>query len=216
MDDEPDQVRLNYEEVPVLTRGDLDPDPLAQLQRWLDVAAASDQLVEPSAMSLATVDEHRHPALRTVLLRGINAGRLLFFTNYASRKADHIRANDHVALLFRWANPQRQIEVRGHVTRATPEESDRYFGSRPRSSQIGAHVSPQSQPLTDRATLDQRVQQITARFDDVDPIPRPDHWGGYAVTPVSFEFWQGRASRLHDRFRYTHDGAAWTIQRLAP
>lgn len=216
MDDEPVQVRLNYGGVPDLSPRDLDPDPLVQLQQWLDVAAGTDQLVEPSAMSLATVDREGRPAVRTVLLRRIVDGRLLFFTNYASRKADHIGANPWVALLFRWSNPQRQVEVQGPATLATTEESDEYFLSRPRGSQIGAHVSPQSRPLPDRAALDRRVHQMTARFEGVRHIPRPDDWGGYAVMPVSFEFWQGRASRLHDRFRYTHDGKAWTIQRLAP
>jgi pyridoxamine 5'-phosphate oxidase len=197
--------------------GDLDPDPLAQLQRWLDHAATSDQLVEPSAMALATVDDEGRPALRTVLLRGVHDGRLLFFTSYGSRKGRHLARNPHVALLFRWAHPTRQVEVRGTAVPARPEESDAYFATRPRGSRIGAHASPQSQPIADRAALEQAVDDVAAAFDGVADVPRPEGWGGYAVTPVAFEFWQGRRSRLHDRFTYTRDAAGgWRIQRLAP
>ena len=195
---------------------DLDADPIAQLRRWLDAAATTDQLVEPSAMSLATVDEEGRPALRTVLLRGITDGRLLFFTSYASRKATHMARQPEVSLLFRWANPSRQVEVRGRAERATPEESDVYFASRPRDSQIGAHASPQSRPISDRAELDALVAETIARFEDVEEIPRPESWGGYAVTPTAFDFWQGRTSRLHDRFSYTRQAEGWAIQRLAP
>ncbi|MGI9016534.1 MAG: pyridoxamine 5'-phosphate oxidase [Euzebya sp.] len=208
-------VRIDYGQHE-LTADHLDPDPLTQLQSWLDTAAQTDQLAEPSAMALATVDPDGQPALRTVLLRRIAQGRLLFFTNYGSRKADHLAGNPFVAGLFRWANPARQVEVRGRVARATPQESDDYFASRPRGSQIGAHVSPQSRPLADRATLDHMVEEVTARFNGLE-VPRPDDWGGYAITPSSFEFWQGRTSRLHDRFTYVAGPqGAWTIQRLAP
>ncbi|WP_370327717.1 pyridoxamine 5'-phosphate oxidase [Euzebya sp.] len=215
MADEPTTARMDYGRQP-LRRKDLDPDPVAQLQRWLDTAAASDQLVEPTAMGLATVDADGRPALRTVLLRRVVDGRLLFFTNYDSRKARHIEANPHVAALFRWATPQRQVEVRGTVERATTAESDAYFATRPRGAQIGAHASPQSRPLPDRRALELLVEETARRFEGVEVIPRPESWGGYAITPDAVEVWQGRSDRLHDRFRYTRDGDGWTIERLAP
>lgn len=222
MDPEPVNVRMDYG-VRELDPDDLLPDPLDQLQVWLAAAARTEQLVEPSAMALATVDAEGRPALRTVLLRGITDGRLLFFTSYGSRKAVHIEGsgghpgNGQVALLFRWANPARQVEVRGTIQRATAAESDAYFASRPRGSQIGAHTSPQSRPLADRAELDAQVAVVTASFEGVTAIPRPEGWGGYAVTPWSVELWQGRTSRLHDRIRYdlATDGT-WTRTRLAP
>ncbi|CAN5200746.1 pyridoxamine 5'-phosphate oxidase [soil metagenome] len=225
MDPEPVNVRMDYGDHyhdlddgdHDLDDGDLAADPLVQLQRWLDDAARTDQLVEPSAMALATVDADGRPALRTVLLRQITDGRLLFFSNYASRKADHLASRDQVALLFRWANPQRQVEVRGTAARAATGESDAYFASRPRDSQIASVASPQSRPLADRAELDAMVAQAAAALRDVHPIPRPEGWGGYAVTPWSVEFWQGRTSRLHDRVRYErHGDSTWTRTRLAP
>ena len=199
-----------------LSADDLAADPLVQLQRWLDVAAETDQLVEPSAMALATVDADGRPALRTVLLRRIVGGRLLFFTSYRSRKAAHLEASPHAALLFRWANPTRQVEVRGAVERATAAESDAYFATRPRGSQLGAHTSPQSAAIPDRAALDRLVEATERRFADVEEVPRPDDWGGYALTPSEVECWQGRSSRLHDRFRYSREGDGWTVTRLAP
>lgn len=212
----PVNVRRDYGERG-LEREDLDADPIVQLSRWLEEAARTDQLVEPSAMALATVAADGRPALRTVLLRSIADGRLLFFTSYSSRKAAHIEAHPDVALLFRWAAPQRQVEICGRAVRATAEESDAYFATRPRGSQIGAHVSPQSEPLPDRASLDAMVESVTARFDGVAEVPRPEGWGGYAVTPDAVEFWQGRTSRLHDRFRYDRlPDHTWTRTRLAP
>lgn len=216
MDQNPVNIRMDYDQQ-TLVADDLEEDPVAQLQKWLDTASSTDQLVEPSAMALATVDNEGRPAARTVLLRGIINGRLLFFTNYESRKARHLEANGEAALLFRWANPQRQVEVRGTVERATAAESDEYFASRPRGSQIAAHVSPQSSQIDDREWLDQRAQTITTRFEGVEVIPRPGNWGGYALTPQTFEFWQGQSSRLHDRFRYYRaPGERWTVHRLAP
>lgn len=216
MDPKPVNVRIDYGDRD-LDVSDLAADPLAQLQTWLAHAARSDQLVEPSATALATVDAEGRPTLRTVLVRGITEGRLVFFTNYGSRKAQHIAADPHVCLLFRWANPPRQVELIGTAAPATSEESDAYFATRPRDSQIGAHVSPQSRPLASREELETRVAEVTASFEDVAAIPRPQDWGGYAVTPTTLEFWQGRHSRLHDRIRYDlQPDQTWTRTRLAP
>lgn len=191
-------------------------DPFDQLQRWLEHAAEVDQGVEPSAMVLSTVSADGRPSSRTVLLRGVDGGRLTFFTNYASRKGADIAANPRVALLFRFVHPVRQVEVLGRAAKLPAADSDAYFATRPRGSQLGAHASPQSQVIGDRSALDRALAEAERRFDGVE-VPRPAGWGGYAVTPEAFEFWQGRSSRLHDRLRYTPDGdGGWRIERLAP
>ena len=198
-----------------LEADDLQADPIAQLQAWLHHAGTSDQGVEASAMTLATVDREGRPAARTVLLRRIKNGRLYFYTSYGSRKARHLDDNANVALLFRWANPARQVEVLGSAVRATAAESDAYFASRPRGSQLGAHASPQSAPIESRRVLDERLAEIEAMVGTGE-VPRPEGWGGYVVTPRRFEFWQGRDDRLHDRFVYEFERGAWRISRLAP
>lgn len=198
-----------------LAEEDLDTDPLLQLQAWLDHAATVDQGVEPSAMVLATVDADGRPATRTVLLRRVRNGRLYFFTSYTSRKGLHLAENNNVSLLFRWAWPARQVEVQGRAVRAPEEESDAYFATRPRGSQLGAHASPQSAPIAGREVLEERMVEMERAFADTE-VPRPANWGGYVVTPRRFEFWEGRPDRLHDRFAYDwHDGR-WKVTRLGP
>ena len=194
---------------------DLDPDPIVQLQRWMALADAAEGRVEANAMVLSTVDREGRPSSRTVLLRRIRHGRLYFFTSYTSRKARQMAANPHVSLLFRWSDPVRQVQVAGTVAQASAQESDEYFATRPRGSQIGAHASPQSAPIASRAVLEARVAELEETYAGVD-VPRPTSWGGYVVTPTAFEFWQGRADRLHDRFAYSWTGRAWQIGRLAP
>lgn len=216
MSPDPVKVRMDYGDHH-LEVADLDEDPIEQLQRWMQEAAQTDQLVEPCAAALATVDPAGRPSVRTVLIRRITDGQLLFFTNYGSRKAREIDGNPHVTLLFRWADPQRQVEVRGRAQRASAAASDAYFASRPRESQISAHVSPQSRPLADRQELDAMVAAVSASLADLVPIPRPENWGGFAVTPSSVEFWQGRTGRLHDRLRYDlQSDRTWAVTRLAP
>jgi pyridoxamine 5'-phosphate oxidase len=197
-----------------LSRAELNPDPVLQFEHWYRETIDS-RLPEPNAMSLATVDEDGQPSLRTVLLKLYDADGFVFFTNFHSRKAREIDANQRVALLFPWVALARQVKIQGRAARIPTAESLRYFVTRPRGSQIGAWSSPQSQVITSRSLLEQKVDEIKRKFADGE-VPLPDFWGGYRVVPDSIEFWQGRASRLHDRFRYTRDADGWRIERLAP
>lgn len=208
--------RHDYDEA-ALRGADLPEDPVVLLRDWLAHAATVDQGVEPGAMVLATTDPVAGVTQRTVLLRRIDGEDLLFFTSYASRKGLAIAADARVSLLFRWTGPVRQVEVGGRARRASAADSDAYWATRPRGSRIGAHASPQSEPL-DRAELDARVAAVVQRFEGVADVPRPPDWGGYRVTPLRMEFWQGRSNRLHDRFRYRRatPEEAWVRRRLAP
>jgi len=193
---------------------ELDPDPIVQFERWYRQTIDT-KLPEPNAMSLATVDADGQPSLRTVLLKLYDARGFVFFTNYHSRKARQIDGNDRVALLFPWVALARQVKVLGHASRIPTAESLKYFSTRPRGSQIGAWSSAQSEVITSRSLLEQQVEKIKRKFANSD-VPLPDFWGGYRIVPDSIEFWQGRDSRLHDRFRYTRNNDGWHIERLAP
>lgn len=197
-----------------LTEADLDPDPIVQFRRWL-ATAIEEGLLEPTAMTLATADGQGRPSARVVLLKGVDQRGFLFFTNYHSRKGRELASNPHVALVFYWDRLERQVRVTGRAERAAEEESDAYFASRPRGSQLGAWVSPQSEVLTDRAELEQRGTEVAARFAD-QPVPRPPAWGGMRVVPHTVEFWQGRPDRLHDRLRYHRSADGWVVERLSP
>lgn len=190
-------------------------DPLELLRRWLSDAVAAG-LHEPNAMVLATSAADGAPTARMVLLKGIEPGGLTFFTNYESPKAAHLAARPAAALLLPWHPLQRQVRVDGLAVRIPRAESEAYFAVRPRGSQLGAWASPQSQPVPDRAFLEERYQQTAARFGDEALVPCPPHWGGYRVEPQVVEFWQGRRDRMHDRLRYARDGAGWDCVRLAP
>lgn len=198
-----------------LHEDDLLPDPIALAQRWFADAQAS-EVAQHDAMTLATATPDGRPSARAVLLKGIDARGFAFFTNYESRKAGELDANPHAALVLLWIPLQRQVRVAGRVERLSDEESDAYFATRPRGSQLGAWASAQSRPLPDRAELEARWAALDERYGG-GTVPRPPHWGGYRVEPEEIEFWQGRANRLHDRFRFTRapDGA-WTHARLAP
>lgn len=205
--------RIQYETAG-LDRGDLLEDPIAQWVRWYDEAAAAG-VAEPNAMTIATVDRDGNPDARVVLARGADERGFVFYSNTLSTKGRQLTDRPVASAVFAWLDLHRQVRVRGTVTRVDDAESDAYFASRPRGSQIGAWASPQSQPLADRGELERLVNAQTSAFDGRD-VPRPEFWGGWILRPSAMEFWQGRPSRLHDRFRYERSDDHWTITRLAP
>lgn len=208
------KLRTDYH-TPKLSITDMKSDPLDQFTAWLDVALAAD-IVEPHAMSLATATRTGIPSVRVVLLRGFDKRGFVFFTNYESQKAQELGENPNAAAMFYWGELHRQVRITGQVSQLPAAESDAYFQTRPRGSKIGAWASKQSQAIASRAELEANVTQYEEKFRDKD-IPRPLHWGGYRLLPRSIEFWQGRPSRLHDRFRYTRrEPNVWVVERLSP
>jgi pyridoxamine 5'-phosphate oxidase len=217
MDNNFDIARLRKEYTLLgLHRHDLLSDPIQQFKAWFEesVRAAGDR--EPNAMTLATADREGHPAARVVLLKGFDERGFVFFTNYDSRKGQHLAQNPRAALNFHWPWLERQIQIEGNVTRVSREESQAYFDKRPVKSRLSAIISPQSSPVPSRAELEQRLEEISQRYPAGSP-PVPEFWGGYRLFPERIEFWQGRENRLHDRFLYTLtlDGS-WHIERLGP
>jgi pyridoxamine 5'-phosphate oxidase len=209
------ELRREYRRA-ALTEKDVDPDAVRQFGRWLDEAVAA-KLPEPTAMTLATVDADGRPDARIVLLKAADARGFVFFTNYESRKGAELGLRPAATLLFHWVELERQVRVEGTVSKASAEESDRYFATRPRDARIGAWASPQSRVIADRAWLEREFAAARERFAGAgEDVPRPPHWGGYRVAPEAIEFWQGRESRLHDRLRYRREASLWRIERLAP
>lgn len=203
-----------YTKNPPLIETDVLHDPLAQFARWLDDAKAIG-MIEPTAMTLATVGIDGRPSARVVLMRGMHDGALRFFTNYESRKGGELAANPFAAATFWWDQLERSVRFEGRITRLDAQASTEYFHSRHRGSQVGAWTSAQSQVVDSRATLDARLAVNERRFG-ADEIPLPPFWGGYVLTPDRIEFWQGRDNRLHDRLRFARADTGWLIERLEP
>jgi pyridoxamine 5'-phosphate oxidase len=200
------------------TRGELDEsasqaDPLVQFEQWLNEAIAS-EVPEPNAMTLATVGSNLRPSTRVVLVKGFDARGIVWYTNYDSRKGIELAGNPFAALQFHWVELERTVRIEGRVEKVSDEESDAYFHSRPLDSRIGAWASPQSQVISGRGVLVANAAKYGAQF--LLQPPRPPHWGGYRLVPDSWQFWQGRRSRLHDRLRYSLSGDVWVRERLAP
>jgi pyridoxamine 5'-phosphate oxidase len=203
----------DYPDEPGLTEEELAADWPTQFGRWFAEAIAA-RLPEPHAMVLGTADEAGRPSARTVLLKGYDVRGFVFFTNYGSRKGQELATNPYASLVFPWYALHRQVLVTGLVERTSRAETEDYFATRPRGSQVGAWASRQSQPLASRADLEKAWAEVDARFPE--EVPAPPHWGGFRLAPTGVEFWQGRRSRLHDRLRFRLAGDAWLVERLNP
>ena len=207
--------RVQYETAG-LERTDLDVDPIVQWNIWYE-GAASAGVAEPNAMTVSTIDKHSAPDSRVVLARSVDKNGFVFYTNYDSAKSLQLIANPVASAVFAWLDLHRQVRVRGTVQQVSEQQSDDYFASRPSESQIGAWASPQSQVIPDRNFIEARLIEVREKFGDKQ-ISRPKTWGGWCIVPTTIEFWQGRPSRLHDRFVYTRSNSdsPWRIERLAP
>ena len=197
-----------------LDESTVSPDPIVEFARWMEEAVKA-KVDEPEAMTLATATPDGVPSARMVLLRGFDERGFVFFTDYRSQKGLELTGNPWAALVFHWSELERQVRISGPVSPTEREESEAYFSTRPRGSRIGAWASHQSQVIPSRRQLDDRVAELESKYPGED-IPLPPHWGGFRLRPTAVEFWQGRASRLHDRLRYVRDGDGWRIERLSP
>jgi len=193
----------------------VDKNPLKQFENWFEAAVES-EVIEPNAMSLATVSPKGMPDCRIVLLKGIEDEGFVFYTNYQSNKGRELAQNPAAALTFFWPELERQVRIQGMVEKVSEQKSEEYFKSRPKESQVGAWTSPQSSVVKDREILEKREAELTEKFKNDEALPKPEQWGGYVLKPISIEFWQGRPSRLHDRILYSLVEENWKINRLAP
>ena len=206
-------VRRDFAAKP-LTRELLHEDPLEQFATWMEEAVNA-QILDPYAMCVSTVGADGKPSSRIVYWRDVENGGFVFYTNYNSHKGQEIDANPNVAINFHWTELERQIRIEGTVVKASPEVSDKYWSQRPRESQLGAWASAQSRVIADKTELEKGLETAKLKFEGKD-VPRPEHWGGYTVQPSRIEFWQGRPSRLHDRFVYLKEGDSWKMEQLSP
>lgn len=198
-----------------LSKNELDNNPFVQFEQWFQ-QAMDVKISEPNAMSLSTVSADGQPSLRTVLLKYFDKNGLVFFTNYTSDKAKEMEGNDKVVMLFPWITMERQIIIKGKAEKISKAESLKYFISRPHGSQLGAWISQQSSVISSRSILEKKLKEMKSKFTKGE-VPVPDFWGGYRIVPTSFEFWQGRTNRLHDRFSYQkNESGLWEVERLAP
>ena len=207
-------MRENYDRA-ILDEAHIDPNPMKQFHIWFEEIRNED-ILEPNAMTLSTIDKDGNPASRTVLLKGLEEDRFIFYTNYDSAKGNEIGDNPNVAILFLWKKLQRQVRITGKAVKVSKAQSEAYFHSRPKENQIGAWVSPQSRVIEDKNILMERKEVLIEKYKDADELPLPEFWGGYFVKPEMMEFWQGRPSRLHDRLRYSQVEGNWKLERIAP
>jgi pyridoxamine 5'-phosphate oxidase len=190
-------------------------DPIQQFDHWFKEAVTA-EVPEPNAMTLATVNAEGRPSTRVVLLKGVENGKFVFFTNYQSNKGQELDQNPACSLTFWWPELERQVCLEGVASRIDAKRSEEYFQSRPRGSQVGAWASPQSSMINDRSILEERVKQMEEKFKGLEKLPKPHQWGGFEIDPLMIEFWQGRPSRLHDRILFTKVDGVWRVDRLAP
>lgn len=209
-----DELRKEYSRAS-LDISDVDKDPIGQFDKWFKEALAAG-VPEPNAFTLSTISEGGRPSARIVLLKGLDQRQFVFYTNYQSQKGQELESNPACALTFFWPELERQVRIEGIATRVQESASEQYFQSRPRASQVGAWASPQSSIIASRDILEAREREIEKKFEGLNLLPRPKQWGGFAITPIEIEFWQGRASRLHDRVVYYLTDEKWVIHRLAP
>jgi pyridoxamine 5'-phosphate oxidase len=206
-------LRIDYKKHS-LSKHDVNSNPIVQFESWFKDAISA-EIIDANAFTLCTINEMNKPSCRVVLLKEVNDFGFIFFTNYESRKGKDMENNNNVSIAFHWKELERQVRIEGIAQKISDEESDEYFNSRPRESQIGAWASPQSSVIHNRPVLESRIEFYTEKFKNK-TVPRPNNWGGYIVKPDTIEFWQGRASRLHDRILYEHIDRKWQISRLAP
>jgi pyridoxamine 5'-phosphate oxidase len=207
-------MRKNYSQRS-LSEKDVSENPFDQFKQWFEEAINS-QLLEPNAMTIATATKKGKPSARTVLLKGFDERGFVFYTNYESRKSAELIENPQASLLFNWLELERQIRIEGKVEKIDLAESEAYFISRPKGSQLGAWASPQSQVIKSRAIIEKNLMNLEAQFAHSEVLPLPDFWGGFRIIPTYFEFWQGRSNRLHDRLSFSLKKKKWNLERLAP